>query len=348
MKAKAISANPISPKRNPKRSKIIVSRLILFGDENNGFIFSSDWLKSHDGGYHWIPCEISTPFLVPPDHVYSVMDRQLYKSVNAGSSFVEVNTLEIAPQDWFFVDSLTGWLVNRVGFNYNVLKTEDGGLSWIDKSQTLPENITWENIIIEIPGKLYPDQQVLFIAHFDAIGGQGADDNATGMAALLEILSTFGSYHFANTVKIIFMSGEEKGMIGSGYYADQAKSGNDNILGLINFDAIGYWDNKHPRDLNIIHNDKSEHLADSLISVINTYTNTVVTKGKSYGPQSDHERFWETWPSVWFCEAGNRAEMSPFTNSREDSLNTVNPAFLFENIKASVAAAAAIAQPVKE
>ena len=106
---------------------------------------------------------------------------------------------------------------------------------------------TWYNIIVTFPGTVSPDEQILYTAHFDSTVqlfdvdqlqlAPGANDNGTGVAALLEAIPTFARTSFDKTVKVIFFSGEENQMQGSTAYV--AAHASDNIVGVINMDMFG-------------------------------------------------------------------------------------------------------------
>ena len=106
---------------------------------------------------------------------------------------------------------------------------------------------TWYNIVVTFPGTVRPDEQILYTAHFDSTVqlfdvdqmelAPGANDNGTGVAALLEAIPTFAKTSFERTVKVIFFSGEENQMQGSTAYV--AAHSSDNIVGVINMDMFG-------------------------------------------------------------------------------------------------------------
>lgn len=106
---------------------------------------------------------------------------------------------------------------------------------------------TWYNIIVTFPGTVSPDEQILYTAHYDSCVAltdvnplelaPGANDNGTGVAALLEAIPTFARTSFEKTVKVIFFSGEENFMQGSTAYV--AAHSSDNIIGVINMDMFG-------------------------------------------------------------------------------------------------------------
>jgi hypothetical protein len=90
--------------------------------------------------------------------------------------------------------------------------------------------------------------------HFDsyqANNAPGADDNASGTVAAIEACRVMQGFRFQNDLRFIGFSGEEFGLYGSDYYASQARSQGDSILGVLNFDMIAYEDNA-PEDLNLV------------------------------------------------------------------------------------------------
>ena len=128
----------------------------------------------------------------------------------------------------------------------------------------LRHNDSTYNVIGMIKGSEYPDEYVVITAHYDHIGvrrGQiykGADDNASGTAALLEVGQAFMEADKngdgpKRSILILAWGAEEKGLLGSAYYAD-----NDPIFPLttvvanLNMDMIGHLDELHPEDPNFV------------------------------------------------------------------------------------------------
>ena len=104
------------------------------------------------------------------------------------------------------------------------------------------------NLIATIPGKTRPDEIVIVGAHYDSIlGSPGANDNATGVAALLTIaksLAAEGACH--RTIRFVAFVNEEPpyfktlGM-GSYIHASRAKSREENIVAMLSLETIGYY-----------------------------------------------------------------------------------------------------------
>ncbi|MBE3071521.1 MAG: M28 family peptidase, partial [Acidobacteria bacterium] len=88
-------------------------------------------------------------------------------------------------------------------------------------------NYTTSNIIATIPGRVAPDRVVIVCAHYDSYSTQakttapGADDNASGTAAVMEIARILAGNEFDFTIKLIGFSAEEWGLYGSKHYAQE-------------------------------------------------------------------------------------------------------------------------------
>ena len=85
------------------------------------------------------------------------------------------------------------------------------------------------------------DAIIIMSAHFDTTNGSlGADDDGSGIAALLATAQIMSQYSFPHTIQFIAFSGEEVGTYGSFMYARDASARGDNIVAVINIDMIGY------------------------------------------------------------------------------------------------------------
>ncbi len=110
--------------------------------------------------------------------------------------------------------------------------------------------ITSHNIVGRIEGSKYPDQTVIYSAHWDHLGvGQpdakgdriynGAVDNATGTAALIELGRAFAKAPRPERSMIFLnVTAEEKGLLGSEYYAAKPLYPLATTVGVINMDAL--------------------------------------------------------------------------------------------------------------
>ena len=160
------------------------------------------------------------------------------------------------------------------------------------------------------------EQYIVYTAHFDHVGVgipdatgdsiyNGADDNASGTAALMETAAAFAALDVPPARSVIFLAvcGEEKGLLGSEYYSDKPTVPIDQIIMNINLDMVG---RSHP---------------DTVIGIGRQYTNL--------GPLTD--RILQEYPDLGFVliEDPVPEEQGFF---RSDHLNFVNkdiPAIFF-------------------
>lgn len=78
-------------------------------------------------------------------------------------------------------------------------------------------------------------------AHFDAVPGTpAADDNGSGVAALLEIARLLGNTPAAAAVELVAFNAEEYGMLGSSYYVAELKRKGIPIQGMVSLEMIAY------------------------------------------------------------------------------------------------------------
>lgn len=109
-------------------------------------------------------------------------------------------------------------------------------------------NQTYQNVVARIPGKKDSGKVLIFCAHYDsyptgsAAGGRspGADDNATGVAVLLETARVLAGKSVNTSVELVFFSNEEQGHKGSKAYVAEMHASGRSIKGVINIDSIGY------------------------------------------------------------------------------------------------------------
>lgn len=124
------------------------------------------------------------------------------------------------------------------------------------------QSIVGKNVIALLEGSdpELKKECVVFTAHYDHLGtdGQGgiyngADDNGTGTVALLEIAEAFQSMKKKPKRSIVFawVTAEEKGLLGSDYYAQHPVISMENTLVDINLDMIGRSAEKEPDSVDV-------------------------------------------------------------------------------------------------
>jgi hypothetical protein len=189
--------------------------------------------------------------------------------------------------------------------------------------------------------------------HFDdyaASNAPGADDNASGTVSAIEACRVTQGFQFQHDLRFICFSGEEFGLYGSDYYAGQAHSRGDTIIGVLNFDMIAYED-VAPEDLNVIGKISSppcEPFVDWFIAIADTYTTLPCYKDMVSDMQSsDQGPFWNNG-YLAFCGIEDYWPTNPYYHTPGDSIGAGYNDNLFctEVIKAGVAALATMGEPI--
>lgn len=163
-----------------------------------------------------------------------------------------------------------------------------------------------ENVVAFIKGSEKPDEIIVISAHLDHEGiknGEiynGADDDGSGTVAMLEIAEAFQMATKAGkgpkrSILFLHVTGEEKGLLGSKYYADE-----DPLFPLantvcdLNIDMIGRIDDRHKADPNYVYLIGSDKLSTELHELserINAkYTN--INLDYKYNDENDPNRFY--------------------------------------------------------
>ncbi len=107
-------------------------------------------------------------------------------------------------------------------------------------------NLETSNIVAEIRGRDFPDNIIIIGAHYDTVeDSAGANDNATGIAALMEIYRLLHGHKIKRTVRFVAFSTEEPPYfatddMGSSFHARKCLKKKENIDLMIAIDMIGY------------------------------------------------------------------------------------------------------------
>jgi len=106
----------------------------------------------------------------------------------------------------------------------------------------LHEYATGVNVIGRLPGTETPDEVVLVGAHYDHISDcMGADDNATGVAGVLEVARVLATADARpRTLAIACWDEEELGLVGSEAWIESGQVAGETVVAYLNYDMIGY------------------------------------------------------------------------------------------------------------
>ncbi len=233
---------------------------------------------------------------------------------------------------------------------------------------------TGENIVGRQRG--YDEEAAVYIVdgHYDSVeNSPGADDNASAVAGVLEIMRILSDYTFGKTIKYIGFDLEEEGLVGSAAYVGTGIPDYEEVEGVFNLEMIGYYSEEpNSQELpfgfdllfpevadsleadsfrgNFITNVSdlnSEPLANIFTATANLYVPelkviTVVTPNPVITPdllRSDHASFWFDEKRALMLTDG-----SEFRNNNyhlpSDTIGTLNFTFMTNVVKATLAALA--------
>ncbi|MDH3527454.1 MAG: M28 family peptidase [Gammaproteobacteria bacterium] len=106
---------------------------------------------------------------------------------------------------------------------------------------------TLQNLEVELPGDPAPQEIIVLGAHYDSIAGTpGANDNASGVAALLEIARLLAGNTYARSVRLVAFANEEPPFfysdeMGSKLYAARSRQRGEQIKAMLALETIGYY-----------------------------------------------------------------------------------------------------------
>jgi len=197
-------------------------------------------------------------------------------------------------------------------------------------------NTNGRNIVATQLGKTNPNDIYIICAHYDSVADYCADDNTTGTATVLEIARILSTQCLDNTIIYALWDEEEIGLKGAGFYAAQASSNGDNILGVLNIDMMGYdGDNDDDFDIDVRPIANSIAMKDDLINLLSTYNfNLNVNVVNPGSPASDHARFWDQgFSAVLVGESWENNDQTPYYHSSSDRYSTLDLPYFHEIAK---------------
>ena len=268
---------------------------------------------------------------------------QIISLVDADSILYNIQCLQDFQTRYAFANNrlqVAEWIKNRfISFGINDVQLQPF-FCW---------NTDQYNVVATIPGTVHPDQYIIIGGHHDSatldqnissyIFAPGADDNASGTSATLEIARVImqSGYQPRCSIRFVTFAAEELGLDGSWYYAFTARNNNENICLMINHDMIG--NNNDPYFYRVILNlyDGSENYTNYAHQLIEQYTALQVYYDSSVNsPNSDSYSFWQNGYNVLYF---SEFEFSPYYHTINDLVQYINSDYCAEVIKASTASA---------
>ncbi|MEX1023826.1 MAG: M28 family peptidase [Planctomycetota bacterium] len=170
------------------------------------------------------------------------------------------------------------------------------------------------------------DEHVVVGAHYDHIGvdsrgriGLGADDNASGTAALLEIAEACAEARPARSILFSAFSAEEDGLVGSRALASRPPVPLDSMVAMINLDMIGRGDSNKVVVLGTEQNPDLGRVLERAAKLERTGIRRVITnKAAHLWQRSDHYSFHAVGvPVLFFFEAEHESENPDYHTFRD-------------------------------
>lgn len=199
----------------------------------------------------------------------------------------------------------------------------------LDASMSLVLNSTSQekasnNVVAMLPGSTRPDEAIVYMAHWDHLGdhahdgeaaaGEDADliyngavDNATGVAGILEIAEAFATQKPAPDRSVVFLAVtlEESGLLGSKYYVANPSVPLENTVAVINLDAMSILGKS--RDMTVVGMGNSQ--LEDLLKEVASEQGRVLTGEASpeagYYFRSDHFNFAKAGVPALYAKGGD-------------------------------------------
>ena len=194
-------------------------------------------------------------------------------------------------------------------------------LKWAYQARVTRESVFPSNVLGYLEGTDKKDEVIIFTAHYDHEGineqGEifnGADDDGSGTATIIELAEAFalaaeGGYRPRRSLLFMAVSGEEKGLLGSAYYADHPVFSIENTVANLNIDMIGRTDpfyEGREDSANYVYIIGADRLSKDLHE-INEQMNTGfagLTLDYKYNDPRDPNRFYERSDHYNFAQKG--------------------------------------------
>lgn len=179
------------------------------------------------------------------------------------------------------------------------------------------EEITSQNVIAALPGDVRAEETIIYTAHWDHLGVDdsrtddpvfnGAVDNATGVAGLLELAEAFGRLEDRpdRTVVFLAVTAEESGLLGSKWYAENPVYPIGETVAVINIDSMNVYG--PTSDVVVVGHGNSE-LEEYLARAAEEQGREVVPEEhpeRGYYYRSDHFNFAKVGVPALYAESGS-------------------------------------------
>jgi Zn-dependent M28 family amino/carboxypeptidase len=211
----------------------------------------------------------------PASYPWSVVENS-WSGEQFGFQKENNNMDRVAVEGWVTTD-VAKELFTKAGLDFDTAKenaakgayhVDMGDLTAsVNVKNTIKKSVSY-NFIATLPGSEQPDEHVIYSAHWDHLGTDktrkgdqiynGAHDNATGTAGLIEVAEAFTKLpkHPSRSMTFLAVTAEEQGLLGSKYYAANPVIAADKTVANINMDSLNLLGKV--KDMNVVGIGKSQ------------------------------------------------------------------------------------------
>ncbi|MBU76645.1 M28 family peptidase [Pseudoalteromonas sp. MEBiC 03607] len=272
----------------------------------------------------------------PASYPWSVVENS-WSGEQFGFQKENNNMDRVAVEGWVTTD-VAKELFSKAGLDFDTMKAnaakgayhvDMGDLTAsVEVNNTIKKSISY-NFIATLPGSEKPDEHIIYSAHWDHLGTDktrkgdqiynGAHDNATGTAGLIEVAEAFASLpeHPSRSMTFLAVTAEEQGLLGSKYYAANPVIPASQTVANINMDSLNLLGKV--KDISVVGIGKSE--MDSLLETAAKAQGRTVSgdpKPSSGGYyRSDHFAFANMGVPAMYAGGGSEALDEETANYRK-------------------------------
>jgi Zn-dependent M28 family amino/carboxypeptidase len=281
--------------------------------------------------------------------VKAVSDVPRSNIINAKQLLRDLETLS--------ADEMQGRWVGTPGSikarEYVLKRFKDSGLKQVGNSYLQPfeftsrrgEKLQGANVIGYIKGKQNPEKYIVVTAHYDHVGIQngeiynGADDNASGTAALFALANYFKKNRPANSIIFAAVDAEEAGLQGSKKFVAEPPVKKESIVMNVNLDMVGHNDVNELYAVGTYHYPFLKPYLDQVgktaqVKLSFGYEGPNVPRSDDWTNQSDHFSFHQAKiPFVYFGVENHKDYHKP-----TDDFANINQAFYVRAVETILAA----------
>jgi len=183
--------------------------------------------------------------------VAEISSKRIENYVKKLVSFETRHTMSDTTSETTGIGAARRWIkaeLERCGAGTSLQVAFDSHIAPVSARISRPTEIV--NVVATLPGTQDASKERLYVVsgHYDsrntdvmdAAGkAPGANDDASGTAAVMEMACVMAKYHFDATLVFMTVAAEEQGLLGAGHWAKQAREKNLNVAGMFTNDIIG-------------------------------------------------------------------------------------------------------------